>query len=209
MGPSSREGPSAPAPLNQTTHSSAFIKENIDVLRTLIKEHYNQAHTRATLKKLTYGDSEKEGSGSFERRSLLERSSDRSYGTMRTRSKACSSGKNQRSLSRCKTASHFRRSKRLGNRSRSKSKAKEGITKSRTRRSREGGTSSDSDYEEGLEDTCEDLSTPYKRPKHTPFTLRITRFKYHRRAKILRNIKVYVGSKDPEDHLGIISAAAE
>ncbi|GJR55812.1 hypothetical protein Tco_1406333 [Tanacetum coccineum] len=43
--------------------------------------------------------------------------------------------------------------------------------------------------DEEEEDTCEDLSTPYKRPKPTAFTLRITRFKYHQRAKLPRNIK--------------------
>nr|GEU41635.1 hypothetical protein [Tanacetum cinerariifolium] len=55
MGIGSREGPSAPAPLTQTTPSLAFLKENIDVLRTLIKEHDKQAHTKTTPKKLTYG----------------------------------------------------------------------------------------------------------------------------------------------------------
>ncbi|GJY84319.1 hypothetical protein Tco_0497695, partial [Tanacetum coccineum] len=91
----------------------------------------------------------------------------------------------------------------------SQAKAKEGGTKSRTRRSGHKETSSDSEYEEDSEDTYEDLSTPYKRPKPTPFTTRITRFKYYRRAKLLRKIKVYEGSKDLEDHLGIFSAATE
>ncbi|GJX59420.1 hypothetical protein Tco_0290810 [Tanacetum coccineum] len=68
---------------------------------------------------------------------------------------------------------------------------------------------SDSDYEEDSEDTCEDLSTPYKRPKPTPFTTRITRFKYHQRAKLPSYIKVYEGNKDPENHLGIFSAVVE
>ncbi|GKF40976.1 hypothetical protein Tco_0124318, partial [Tanacetum coccineum] len=62
-------------------------------------------------------------------------------------------------------------------------------------------TSSDSERVEGSKDTCKDLNSPYKRPKSTPFTQRITRFKYHRRAKLHRNIKVYEGNKDPEDHL--------
>ncbi|GKA78472.1 hypothetical protein Tco_0785009 [Tanacetum coccineum] len=92
---------------------------------------------------------------------------------------------------------------------RSQAKSKELGTKSRTRRSGQKETSSDSDYEEDLEDTYEDLSTPYKRPKPTPFTTRITRFKYYRRDKLLRKIKVYEGSKDLEDHLGIFSAATE
>ncbi|GJQ91081.1 reverse transcriptase domain-containing protein [Tanacetum coccineum] len=150
----SREGPSAPTQLAQTTPSSAFIKENIDMLRTMIKEHDQQTKTKVTPKKLTYDNFEEEGS-------------------------------------------------------RSKSKSKEGRTKSMTRRFGHKETSLDSDYEEDSEDTCEDLSTPYKRPKPTPFTTRITCFKYHRRAKLPRNIKVYGGSKDPEDHLGIFSATAK
>nr|GEW67988.1 hypothetical protein [Tanacetum cinerariifolium] len=46
-------------------------------------------------------------------------------------------------------------------------------------------TSLDSEYEEDSEDTYE----PYKRPKPTLFTQRITHFKYHQRAKLPRNIK--------------------
>ncbi|GJX01880.1 hypothetical protein Tco_0185793 [Tanacetum coccineum] len=69
--------------------------------------------------------------------------------------------------------------------------------------------SSGSDDEEDSEDAYEDLNSPYKRPKPTHFTPRITRFKYHRRAKLPRNIKVYEGNKDPDDHLSIFLAAAE
>nr|GEW60447.1 hypothetical protein [Tanacetum cinerariifolium] len=122
MGTSSRERPFSPALLTQSTHFSAFIKENIDVLRTLIKEHDKQAQTKATPKKLTHDDFEEKGSGSSERRGLSERSSS---GTTRTRSKARSSKKSQRSLSRSKTSSPVRRSKRFGNRSRSKKPKKE------------------------------------------------------------------------------------
>ncbi|GJY35511.1 retrotransposable element Tf2 [Tanacetum coccineum] len=46
--------------------SPAFIKENIDVLRTMIKEHDQQAKMKATLRKLAYADSDKEASASFE-----------------------------------------------------------------------------------------------------------------------------------------------
>ncbi|GKC04855.1 hypothetical protein Tco_0996465 [Tanacetum coccineum] len=125
------------------------------------------------------------------------------------RSKARSFEKSQRSLSRSKTLSQLRRSERPGNRSKLKTKANEGRAKFRMRKPRPKKVSSDSDYEGDLEDTCEDLSTPYKRPKPTPFTSRITHFRYHRRAKLHRNVKVYEGSKDLEDHLGIFSAAAE
>ncbi|GKB74685.1 hypothetical protein Tco_0936097, partial [Tanacetum coccineum] len=66
-----------------------------------------------------------------------------------------------------------------------------------------------SSKEDDLEDNCEDLRTPYKRPNPTSFTTRITRFKYHERAKLPRNVKVYEGSKDLEDYLSISSAATE
>nr|GEW72881.1 reverse transcriptase domain-containing protein [Tanacetum cinerariifolium] len=69
--------------------------------------------------------------------------------------------------------------------------------------------SSDSKRKDGLKDTCEDLNSPYKRPKPTPFTQRITRFKYHKKVKLPRNIRVYKGNKEPEDHFGIFSAAVE
>nr|GEV45257.1 reverse transcriptase domain-containing protein [Tanacetum cinerariifolium] len=49
-GMGSREGPSTPAQLAQTTPSLAFIKENVDMLRKMIKEHDQQAKTKATQK---------------------------------------------------------------------------------------------------------------------------------------------------------------
>ncbi|GKA23016.1 hypothetical protein Tco_0708978 [Tanacetum coccineum] len=208
-GMGSREGPSEPAPLAQTTPSPAFIKESIDVLRTMIKEHDQQAKAKATPKKLVYNDSEEECSDSSETKGLLEQFSNGSSKTSITPERDRCLEKSQRSLSRSWTSSHIRRFERLKNRSKSKAKTREGRTKYRTRRFEYKGTSSDSDHEEDSEDTCEDLSTPYKRPKPTPFTTRITRFKYHRRAKLPRNIKVYEGSKDLEDHLGIFSVAAE
>nr|GEW94939.1 hypothetical protein [Tanacetum cinerariifolium] len=70
-------------------------------------------------------------------------------------------------------------------------------------------TSLESEYEEGSEGTDKDLSSPNKRPKPTPFTIRITHFKHHPRTRLLRNINVYDGNKDPEDHLGIFLAATE
>ncbi|GJR26639.1 hypothetical protein Tco_1102871 [Tanacetum coccineum] len=180
-------------------------------LRLKVREQDHDQHTKkkATPKKLTYDDSEEEGSESSKTKGLSERSSSGSSGTAGTQSKARCFRKSQMSLSRSKTSSYLRRSERLGSRSRSKAKAKKGRTKSRTRRSGHKETSSDSDYEEDLKETCEELSTPYKRPKPTPFTTKITRFKYHRRAKLPRNIKVYEGSKDSEDHLGIFSTAVE
>ncbi|GJS14625.1 hypothetical protein Tco_0409097 [Tanacetum coccineum] len=62
VGVGSQEGPTEPAPLAQTTPSPNFIKENIDVLRTLIKEYDQQAKANATPKKLAYDESEEEDS---------------------------------------------------------------------------------------------------------------------------------------------------
>nr|GEU63217.1 reverse transcriptase domain-containing protein [Tanacetum cinerariifolium] len=101
---------------------------------------------KATPKKLVYDDSEAEGSNSSETKGLSEKFSNGCSKTSRTRDRANSSRKSQRSLSRGKTSAHLKMSERLEN-----------ISK----------------------------------------------------AKLPRNIKVYKGSKDPEDHLGIFSAAAE
>ncbi|GJS48886.1 hypothetical protein Tco_0599007 [Tanacetum coccineum] len=90
-----------------------------------------------------------------------------------------------------------------------KEKASRERSKSKKKRSGHQETSSDSEYEEGSDDAFEDLNSPYKWPKPTPFTQRITHFKYHKRVKLPWNIRVYEGNKDPEDHLGIFSAAAE
>ncbi|GJW27402.1 hypothetical protein Tco_0044277 [Tanacetum coccineum] len=165
----SREGPSAPTLLAQTTPSSAFIKENIDMLRIMIKEHDQQTKTKATPKKLTYDDFEVDGSESSKGKGLSERSSDGSSGTAETRNKSRSYGKSRRSLPCNKSSSYLRRYERLGKRSRSKAKAKEGRAKSRTRRSGHKETSSNFDYEEDSEDTCEDLSLGgnRKRPYET------------------------------------------
>ncbi|GKE53420.1 hypothetical protein Tco_1488576 [Tanacetum coccineum] len=126
-----------------------------------------------------------------------------------TRGKTHSSDKGQKGLSKDKEPSRRRRSKRLENQSRTKERARWKKSKPRERRSEYQETSTDSKYDEGSEDTCKDLKLPYEIPKPTPFTLRITSFKYHQRAKLPRNIRVYEGNKDPKDHLSIFSAAAE
>ncbi|GKF26360.1 hypothetical protein Tco_0082254 [Tanacetum coccineum] len=55
-------GPTEPVLQTQKTSypSLDFIKENIDVLRTMIKEHDQQAKMKATPRKLAYTDSDKE-----------------------------------------------------------------------------------------------------------------------------------------------------
>nr|GEU93407.1 reverse transcriptase domain-containing protein [Tanacetum cinerariifolium]GEU93417.1 reverse transcriptase domain-containing protein [Tanacetum cinerariifolium]GEZ40660.1 reverse transcriptase domain-containing protein [Tanacetum cinerariifolium] len=160
VGTEAHGGPTGPVLQTQKTPSPspAFIKENIDVLRTMIKEHDHKSH---------------------------------------------------RTPSKSKEPTHLRRSRRLKDRSTTKENAGSKRSKPRGKRSGHQETSSDTEYEEGSEDTYEDLNSPYKRPKPALFTQRITRFKYHRRAKLPRNIRVYEGNKDPKDHLGISSVAAE
>ncbi|GJT76984.1 hypothetical protein Tco_1043709 [Tanacetum coccineum] len=176
-----REGPTDPVLQTQKAPSPslAFIKENIDMLRTMIKEHDQQAKTKATPRRVAYANSDEE--------------------TLASR----------KTPSKNKEPSHLRRSRRLKGRSITKEKAIKERSKSRGKRSRHQETSSDSEYKEGSKDTYEYLNSPYKKPKPTPFTQRITHFKYHQRAKLPRNIKVYEGNKDPKDHLSFLSAAAE
>ena len=50
-------GPSAPSGPAQEGPSPAFVKENIDVLRTMIKELDNKGKEKATPRKLSYGGS--------------------------------------------------------------------------------------------------------------------------------------------------------
>ncbi|GJW06741.1 reverse transcriptase domain-containing protein [Tanacetum coccineum] len=130
--------------------SPAFVKENINVLRTMIKEHDNRGQEKVTPRKLF-----NEGSG------------------------------------------------RAGSKSKSVKSKPQSVRASRRK------SSSDSGYDVVSDSGSEDLSMPYRRPKPMPFTSRITRFIYHRRAKIPPNVRVYEGNKDPEDHLSIFSAAAE
>ncbi|GJT81493.1 reverse transcriptase domain-containing protein [Tanacetum coccineum] len=61
-GTKTHRGPIKPVLQTQKTPypSPAFIKENIDILRTMIKEHDQQAKTKATSRKLAYADSDKE-----------------------------------------------------------------------------------------------------------------------------------------------------
>ncbi|GJY51081.1 reverse transcriptase domain-containing protein [Tanacetum coccineum] len=94
-------------------------------------------------------------------------------------------------------------------RSITREKARRERSKPRRKRSGHQETSSDSEYEEGSDDACEDLNSPYRWPKPTPFTQIITHFKYHNRAKLPQNIRLYEGNKNPEDHLGIFLAAVE
>ncbi|GKA36970.1 reverse transcriptase domain-containing protein [Tanacetum coccineum] len=190
------------------SHSPTFIKEKIDVLRTMIKEHDQQAKMKATPRKLAYVDSDKEAPARSLSKGFSDRFSLESSGTSDTHRQIRTS-KSQKTPSKNKEPTHLRRSRRLKDRSTTKEKARRERSKATRKRSGHQKISSDSEHEDGSKDAYEDLNSPYKRPKPTPFTQRITRFKYHRREKLPRNIRVYEGNKDSGDHLGIFSAAAE
>ncbi|GKF25787.1 hypothetical protein Tco_0081681 [Tanacetum coccineum] len=98
------KGPTKPVLQTQTTPSSspAFFKENINVLRTMIKEHDHQTKTKATPRKLVYADSERESPDRSMSRSFFDRLSLESSSTSDTRSKAHSTDKSQKSLSKRK-----------------------------------------------------------------------------------------------------------
>ncbi|GJV99615.1 hypothetical protein Tco_1554867 [Tanacetum coccineum] len=150
-------GTSAPAGQAQGGLSLAFMKENIDVLRTMIKELYNRGQEKVTPRKLFNEELGEVGS--------------RSQGRPQT------ARKHRKNVSKKKGTSKSYRSVRSEARSRS--------------------------------NRSEDLSMPYRRPKPMPFTSRITRFRYHRWAKLSPNVRVYEGNKDPKDHLSIFFAAAK
>ncbi|GKC29135.1 reverse transcriptase domain-containing protein [Tanacetum coccineum] len=174
-------GTSAPARQAQGGPSPAFMKENIDVLRTMIK----------------MGPSTEE---------VVGYSSDGSSRS-RSRGRSRSARKRQKSVSRGKGTSKSHWSVRSEARSRSKSKSVK--SKPQSVRASRRKSSSDARYDTVSDSGLEDLSMPYRRPKPMPFTSRITHFRYHRRAKLSPNVRVYEGNKDPEDHLSIFSAAVE
>ncbi|GKB05147.1 reverse transcriptase domain-containing protein [Tanacetum coccineum] len=125
----------------------------------------------------------------------------------RSRERPRTARKHRKSVSRKKGTSKSHRSVRSEARSRSKSKSVK--SKPQSVRASRRKSSSYSGYNTVSDSGSEDLSMPYKRPKPIPFTSRITRFRYHRRAKLPPNVRVFKGNKDPEDHLSIFSAAAE
>nr|GFA47156.1 reverse transcriptase domain-containing protein [Tanacetum cinerariifolium] len=129
------------------------------------------------------------------------------YFRSRSRGNARSARKNRKSVSKKKGISKSHQSVRSEARSRSKSKSAK--SKPQSVRASRGKSSSDSGYNTVSESGSEDFSMPYRQPKPMPFTTRITRFRYHRRAKLPPNVSVYEGNKDPKDHLSIFSATAE
>nr|GEY84867.1 reverse transcriptase domain-containing protein [Tanacetum cinerariifolium] len=175
----------------------------------MFKEHDQQAKMKATPRKLAYADSDKEALAESLVKGFSDRFSLESSGTFDTRRQTRSTIKSQKNPSKNKESTHLRRSRRLEDQSTTKEKARRERSKSRRNKSEHKETSLDSKYEEGSDDACEDPNSPYKRPKPTPFTQRITHFKYHKWKKLPRNIRVYEENKDLEDHLGIFSAAPE
>nr|GEU75207.1 reverse transcriptase domain-containing protein [Tanacetum cinerariifolium] len=174
-------GASAPARQVQGGPSPAFMKKNIDVLRTMIKELENRGQEKVTPHKLF--NEELGGAGSRSTR------------------------KHRKSASRKKGISKSHQSVRSEARSRSKSKSVK--SKPQSVRAYRRKSSSDLGYDTVFDSCSKDLSMPYRRPKPMPFTSRVTRFRYHRRAKLSPKVRVYEGNEDPEDHLSIFSAVAE
>nr|GEX42397.1 protein NYNRIN-like [Tanacetum cinerariifolium] len=150
VGTETHGGPTEPVLQTQKTPSPspAFIKENIDVLRTMIKEHDHQAKTKATPRRLTFSDSDKETPVRSLARNFSDRFFLKSSGTSDTRRQARSTGKSQRTPSKNKELSGLRRSRRLEDRSITKEKVRRERPKSRGKRSGHQETSSDSEYEE-------------------------------------------------------------
>nr|GEV98701.1 reverse transcriptase domain-containing protein [Tanacetum cinerariifolium] len=144
---------------------------------------------KATPRKLAYVDSDKEALAGSLAKGFSDQFFLESSGTSDTPRQTRSTIKSQKTPSKNKELTHLRRSRRLEDQSTTKEKARKERSKSRRKRFEHQETSSEFEYEEGLDDACEDLNSPYKRPKPTLFTQRITRFKYHKRAKLPRNIR--------------------
>ncbi|GKB98069.1 hypothetical protein Tco_0984206 [Tanacetum coccineum] len=111
--------------------SLAFIKEKINVLRTMIKEHDQQAKMKATSRKLAYADSNKEAPVRSLARGFSDRFSLESFGTSNTHRQTHSVSKSQRTPSKNKEPTHLRMSRRLEDQSITKEKARRERSKSR------------------------------------------------------------------------------
>ncbi|GKC60632.1 hypothetical protein Tco_1088230, partial [Tanacetum coccineum] len=170
-------GTSAPAGQAQRRPFLAFIKENIDVLRTMIKELDNRGQEKVTPRNIFNEVSGRAGSENSQMGPLAEEvggySSDRSS---RSRSQGWpqSTRKHQKSLPRKKGTSKSHWSVRSKARSRSKSKSVK--SKPQSMRASRRKSISDSGYDTASDSGSEDLSMPYRQPKPMPFSSRITHF---------------------------------
>nr|GEV83771.1 reverse transcriptase domain-containing protein [Tanacetum cinerariifolium] len=132
------------------SHSPAFNKENIDVLRTMINEHDQQAKMKATPRKLAYIDFDKKAPTRSLARGFSDRFSLKSFGTSDTCKQTRSASKSQRTPSKNRESTHLRRSRRLEDRS---------ITKEKTRRERPNPKGKTSRHQEtSLDSECEEDS---------------------------------------------------
>nr|GEY81321.1 hypothetical protein [Tanacetum cinerariifolium] len=130
------------------SHSPAFNKENIDVLRTMIKKHDQQAKMKATPRKLAYIDSDKKAPTRSLARGFSDRFSLKSSGTSDTCKQTRSASKSQRTPFKNRESTHLKRSKRLEDRSITKEKTRRERTKPKGKTSRHQETSLDSEREE-------------------------------------------------------------
>ncbi|GJR40846.1 hypothetical protein Tco_1216530 [Tanacetum coccineum] len=112
------------------------MKENIDVLRTMIKELDNRGQEKVTPRRLFNGGSGGAGSENSQTRPSAEEVG----------------GKSQRNPSKNKEPAHLRRSRRLEDQSITKEKTRRERYKSIGKRSEHQETWSDSEREEGSED---------------------------------------------------------
>nr|GEU69568.1 hypothetical protein [Tanacetum cinerariifolium] len=121
--------PTEPVLQTQKTASPSltFIKENIHVLRTMIKEHDQQAKMKATPRKLAYADSDKEAPVG----------------------QTCFTIKSQKTPSKNKEPTRLTRLRRLEDQRKTKEKARRERSKPRRKRSGHQETSSDSECEKG------------------------------------------------------------
>nr|GEX24989.1 reverse transcriptase domain-containing protein [Tanacetum cinerariifolium] len=177
-------GTFAPAGQVQGGPSPAFVKENINILRTMIKEVDNRGQEKVTPRKLF----NEESGGARSENSQMSPSAEEVGGYSSDGSSRSSSQgrprfarKNRRSVSRKKGISKSYRSVRSEARSRSKSKSVK--SKPQSVRASRRKSSSDSGYDNVSDSDSEDLSMPYRQPKPMHFTYRITRFRYHNMNK--------------------------
>ncbi|GJW75039.1 hypothetical protein Tco_0134409 [Tanacetum coccineum] len=176
----------------------------------MIKELDNRGQEKVTPRKLFNEESGEAGSENSQMSLSAEEVGGYSFdGSSRSRSRGrpWTARKHRKNVSKKKGTSKSHRSVRSKARSRSKSKSVK--SKPQSVRASRRKSSSYSGYDTVSDSGSEDLSMPYRRPKTMPFTFRITRFRYNRRAKLPPNVRVYEGNKDSEDHLSIFSAAAK
>nr|GEU91387.1 hypothetical protein [Tanacetum cinerariifolium] len=161
----------------------------------MIKELDNQGQEKITPRKLF--NEEAGGAGSENSQASPSAEEVRGYsfdGSSRSRSQGRSrfARKHQKNISRKKGISKSHRSVRSEARSRSKSKSVK--SKPQPMRASRRKSNSDSGYDIVSDSGSEDLSMPYRRPKPIPFTSRITRLRYYRRAKLPPNVQTLSGS---------------